>query len=53
MRGTELAQAMPLTVDRIVSVHEGTGALDRAIEVIVDAIGRFGGKDATSYLEAY
>ena len=28
-------------------------ALDRAIEAIVGMIGRFGGKDATSYLEAY
>ena len=40
-------------VDRIVSAREGTGALDRAIEVIVGIIGRFGGKDTTSYLEAY
>ena len=28
-------------------------ALDRAIEVIGGTIGRFGKKDATSYLEAY
>ena len=53
MRGSELAEAVASAVDRIVSAREGTGALDRAIEVIVDTIGRFGGKDATSYLEAY
>ena len=49
MRGSELAKAMASVVDRIVSAREGTCALDKAIE----AIGRFGGKDATSYLEAY
>ena len=53
MRGSELAEAMASTVDWIVSVREGTGALDRAIEAIVGAIGRFRGKDVTSYLEAY
>ena len=35
------------------SALEGTDALDRVIEAIVDAIGWFGAKDATSYLEAY
>ena len=34
-------------------MREGTSALDKAIEAIVGIIGRFGGKDATSYLEAY
>jgi hypothetical protein len=40
-------------VDRIVSGREGAGALDRAIEAIVGSIGRFDGKIATSYLDAY
>ena len=53
MRGSELAEFMVSAVDRIVSGREGTGALDRAIETIVGAIGQFGGNDATSYLEAY
>ena len=47
MRGSELAEAMAVAVDRLVST------LDRAIEGTVGKIGRFGGKDATSYLEAY
>ena len=49
MRGSELAEAMAVAVDRLVSAREGTGALDRAIESIVGTIGRFGGKNATSY----
>ena len=53
MRGPELAKVMAIAVDRLVSAREGTGALDRAIESIVGTIGRFGGKNATSYLEAY
>ena len=53
MRGSKLAKAMATTVNRIVSAREGTGALNRAIEAIVCRIGRFGGKDAASYLEAY
>jgi hypothetical protein len=53
MRGSDLAEAMASVVDRIVSAHEGAGALDKAIEAVVGTIGRFGGKDATSYLEAY
>ena len=53
MRGSELAEAMAAAVDRIVNVHESTGALDRAIEAIVSTLGQFGGKDATRYLEAY
>ena len=40
-------------MDRIVSAREGTGALDRAIEAVVGMIGRFSGKDATSYLASY
>ena len=53
MRGSEFAEAMAVVVDRIVSTREGTNALDMAIEATVDKIGRFNGKDATSYLEAY
>ena len=53
MRGSKLAEAMAATVDWIVSAHEGTCTLDRAIEAIVGTIGRFCGKDAMSYLEAY
>ena len=53
MRGSELAKAMALAIDRIISAREGTCALDRAIEAIVCTIGWFSGKDATSYLEAY
>ena len=53
MTGSDLTEAMASAVDRIVSAHEGIGALDRIIEAVVGTIGRFGGKDATSYLEAY
>ena len=53
MRGSELAEAMASAVDWIVSAREGMGALDMAIKAIVGAIGRFGGMDAMSYLEAY
>ena len=53
MTGLELAEAMATAVDRIVSIREGTSALGKAIEAIVGTIGRSGGKDATSYLEAY
>jgi hypothetical protein len=53
MRGADPAEAMASAVDRIVSAREGTGALDRAIEAVVGTIGRFSGKNATSYLEAY
>ena len=53
MRGSELAKAMAVAVDRLVSACEGASALDKAIEATVDKIGRFSGKDATSYLEAY
>ena len=49
----DLAEAMASAVDRIVSAREGTGALDRAIEVVVGTIGRFSGKDATIYLASY
>ena len=48
MRGLELAEVVASAVDRIVSAREGTCTLDRAIEAIIDTIGRFGGKDATS-----
>jgi hypothetical protein len=40
-------------VDRIVNPREGANALDRAVEAVVGTIGRFGGKNVTSYLEAY
>ena len=53
MRGSELAEAMALAIDWIVSAREGTSALDRAIEAVVGTIDRFGGNDATSYLAAY
>jgi hypothetical protein len=53
MRGADLAEAMASAVDRIMSAREGAGALDRAIEAVVGTIGRFSGKNATSYLEAY
>ena len=39
MRGSELAEAIAVAVDRLVSAREGTGALDRAIESIVSTIG--------------
>ena len=44
MRGSDLAEAMASAMDWIMSVCEGTGALDRAIEAVVGTIGRFGGK---------
>ena len=53
MRGSDLAKAMASVVDRIVSAPEGTRALDRAIEAVVGTIGRFSGRDATSYLVSY
>ena len=53
MRGSELTKVIAVAVDRIVNSWEGTSTLDRAIEAIVDMIGRFNGKDVTSYLEAY
>jgi hypothetical protein len=53
MRGADLVEAMASAVDRIVSACEGAGALDRAFEAVVGMIGRFSGKNATSYLEAY
>ena len=53
MRGLELAEVVASAVDRIVSAREGTCTLDSVIEAIVGTIGRFCGKDATSYLEAY
>ena len=53
MMGLDLAKALASVVDRIVSAHKGTGALDRAIEAVVGTIGRFSGRDATSYLASY
>ena len=49
MRGSELAEAMAVAVDRLMSARKGTGTLGRA----VGTIGRFEGKDGTSYLKAY
>ena len=46
-------EAMAVPVDSLVSPREGATALDRAIEATIGKIGRFGGKDTTSYLEAY
>jgi hypothetical protein len=53
MRGSDLAEAMASAVDRIVSARGGAGAFDRAIEAVIGTTGRFGGKNTTSYLEAY
>ena len=53
MRGRELAEAMAVAVDHLVSACEGTSALDRAIEATINKIGRFSGDDTTSYMEAY
>ena len=53
MRESDLPEAMASAVDRVVSMREGTGALGRAIEAVVCTIGRFSGKDATSYLASY
>ena len=53
MRGSDLAEAMPSAVDRIVSARESTSTLDRAIEAVVGTIGRFDGKDTTRYLASY
>ena len=39
MRGSELVEAMVVAIDRLVSTSEGTGALDRAIELVVGIIG--------------
>jgi hypothetical protein len=52
MTGAHLLEAMASAVDQIVSAREGANALDRAVEAVVGTIGRFGGKNATSYLEA-
>ena len=52
MRGSDLAEAMATTMDRVVSAREGASALDRAIEAIVGMMGPFSGTDATSYLAA-
>ena len=49
----DLAKAMASAVDRLVSAREGASALNKAIEAIIGTICWFGGKDATSYLEAY
>ena len=52
MRGSELAKAMAVAVDRLVSAQEIFVGLDRAIETIVDTTNRFNGNDVTNYLEA-
>ena len=53
MRGGELAEAMAAAVDRLVNAREGINGLDRAIETVVNTMGRFNGRDSTSYLDAY
>ena len=44
---------MTVSVDRLVNAREGMSTFDKVVEAIVDMIGRFNGKDVTSYLEAY
>ena len=39
MRGSELAEAMGVAIDRLVSAREGTNALDKAFESTVGTIG--------------
>ena len=57
MRGTELAEAMSAVVDQLVSAREGTGPSKQSTgpskQSIIGTIGWFGGKNATSYLEAF
>ena len=53
MRGSELAEAIAVAVNRLVNAQESVGGLDRALETIVGTIGQFNGKDVASYLEAY
>ena len=52
MRGSEHAEAMVVAVDCEVNVRESKSAPDKAIQTIVGTIGRFNGKETTSYLEA-
>ena len=53
MRWGELAEAMAVVVDCLLHARESSVGLDRAIETVVGTMGRFQGKDVTSYLEAY
>ena len=48
MRESELAKAMAVAGNRLVSTRKGASDLDQATEATVGKIGRFGGKDATS-----
>ena len=41
MRGSELAEAMVVVVDRLVHAQESTSGLDKAMEAIVGMAGRF------------
>ena len=53
MRGIELAKAMVVVVNRLVSARKSSIGLDRAIETIARTLGRFDGRDVTNYLEPY
>ena len=53
MRGSELIEAMAVAVDRLVNARESASGLDRAIETIVNTMGRFNSKDVSTYLEDY
>ena len=44
---------MTVLVDHLVNAREGITVLDRAIETVVSTMGRFNGRDSTSYLDAY
>ena len=50
MRGSELAEAMVVAVNRLVNSRESTSGLDGVVETVVGTIGRFNGKDVTNYL---
>ena len=53
MRGSELAEAMVVVVDRLVNARESTSGLDRVVETIVGMTGRFNRKNIMNYLEAF
>ena len=44
---------MTIMMERMLRKRDNTIGLDKAIKKIVDANGRFDGKDVTRYLEAY
>ena len=47
------AQVMTMMMDSMLHERDNTTSLDKSIKNIVDANGRFGGKDVTRYLEYY